>query len=380
MEKEIIACVKDKNIKYIHSGQISKYVFPLERKEAHEKCITHLIIRIFIAAITDDSKTLYLVQKRSKNKDSFPGYYTDSASGHVKYRKDLKLKDIKQDALRELEEEFGINPNEVKDINFYSLSTEKNKNVKEVAYIFLGFVNPDVNLIPDKEELDVSNSGFYTKEELKLILDDENSIDYSKKIWNELINMDLQKKFILTSSDKKRDNESSKVALLIGRFQPLHHGHIYIINFILKNHNKIKIGIGSSQLSHKKNDPFTSDERMAFIETALEKRDINPKRYHIYKIPDIFDAQRWVDHVISIVGNFDILYSNSDWVRELFLNKGYELGKKLGIFKKKFNGTNIRTLISKNNESWTKLVPNEVVSLIKQFNGPERIRTLYKGK
>ena len=153
---------------------------------------------------------------------------------------------------------------------------------------------------------------------------------------------------------------------------------MHILKNILKNHEKIKIGIGSSQLSNTKNDPFTSKERRQFIDALLKKRNIDSKQYEIVDIPDIFDAKKWVKHVVSTVGEFDVIYSNSDWVRDLFLKNGFILGRKLEIFKKKYNGTNVRNLISKNNKNWTKLVPKEVVNLIRDFKGIERINHLYK--
>jgi nicotinamide-nucleotide adenylyltransferase len=110
------------------------------------------------------------------------------------------------------------------------------------------------------------------------------------------------------------------------------------------------------------------------LRAALEKRNI--KNYEIHGIPDIFNAKKWVDHVVSIVGDFDIVYSNSDWVRTLFQNKGYRVGKKLTIFKNKYNATNVRKLITKENQNWKSLVPNEVVSLINQYDGIERIKSL----
>ena len=167
-------------------------------------------------------------------------------------------------------------------------------------------------------------------------------------------------------------------ALFIGRFQPLHHGHIYVLNKIFKGYKKIKIGIGSSQLSKTKTDPFTSEERVSFINSALKERNINPDRFEIFAIPDIFNANKWVDHVISIVGDFDTIYSNSDWVRQLFQNKGFIIGEKLEIFKKKYNATNVRKLISKDNRNWTVLVPKEVVNLIKGYDGIQRIKSLYE--
>ena len=378
MVEEIIACISDEHIKFLHSGQISKYIFPLERSKAHKQGVSHLIIRFFIIAKSKDKGTLYLVQKRSQTKDTFPGYYTDSASGHVKYRSNLRLKDIKNDALRELEEEFGIPPRKVSQIQFYALSPEKNENITEIAYIFLGVVDEEINLKPDENELDIINSRFYTKKELKSILEEEDAVDYSKDIWNVLTEMDMNEK--LRNFNLKCEQINEDIAFFIGRFQPLHHGHIYIINYILKRYSKLKIGIGSSQLSYQKNDPFTGEERVAFIRAAMETRNIEDSRFAIYKIPDIFNAQKWVEHVISIAGHFDIIYSNSDWVRELFINKGYRVGKKLGIFKKKFNGSNIRNLINKKDSSWTRLVPKEIVNLITKFDGLERISSLYNKK
>jgi nicotinamide-nucleotide adenylyltransferase len=113
---------------------------------------------------------------------------------------------------------------------------------------------------------------------------------------------------------------------------------------------------------------------------VLKKRNIDPQRYEIVEIPDIFDAKKWVNHVVSTVGEFNVVYSNSDWVRNLFLNKGYKLGGKLEIFKKKYNGTNVRKLISRNDKKWTTLVPQEVVSLIRDFDGIVRIKELYKAE
>jgi len=158
----------------------------------------------------------------------------------------------------------------------------------------------------------------------------------------------------------------------------LHHGHIYLIKRILKSYDLLKIGIGSSQLSHTINDPFTSDERKQFLIAALKKREISPDLYKIFEIPDIFNAQQWPTHVSSIVGEFDIVYSNSDWVRQLFQRKGINLGEKLVIFKNKFNGSHIRKLMIKDDKGWVKLIPKEVVDLINKFDGVDRVKSSNK--
>ena len=375
MVEEILACIEDKNIKYLESGQISKYIFPASRKDAHENKISHLIIRFFILAIKPDGQVLYLVQKRGIKKKSYPEHFTDSASGHVIFKKDLTLRDVKENAIRELEEEFGIQRKAIKSIIFYDLNTEEDDSTKEVAYIFFGLINEDVELNPDPNELEVNGSRFYTKIELENLLEKEKSVDYSKKIWKKLLNVDVRALF-KKESDFVQEKEK-EIALFIGRFQPLTHGHVYVIKKILDLYNQIKIGIGSSQLSNTKNDPFTSEERQQFIVAALKKRNISPVRYKIYDIPDIFNAAKWVDHVASIVGDFEVVFSNDDWVRELFQNKGFKVGKKITIFKKKYNATNVRNLIYEEDKTWLNLVPKEVVNLINQHNGIDRIKALY---
>ena len=377
MKDEIIACIEDKDIKYLHSGQVSKYIFPMGRKKAHEKKTSHLIIRFFILTKNSDNEILYLVQKRGKNRSSYPEHFTDSASGHVNYKSKLNMASIKENALRELTEEFGIARKAVKNMNFYEMNVEKDNANTEIAYVFFGLVDNDAILKPDPKELDVKESKFYTKEELIKILANRKTVAYAKSTWNELLKSDINTLF---KTDVKKSEQRNEIALFIGRFQPLHHGHVHVLKNILKFHDKIKIGIGSSQLSNTKNDPFTSKERRQFIDAVLKKRNITSKQYEIVDIPDIFDSQNWVKHVVSTVGEFKVIYSNSDWVRNLFLKNGFTLGRKLEIFKKKYNGTNVRKSISKDNKNWTKLVPKEVVNLMRDFKGIERIKHLYKSE
>ena len=65
----------------------------------HNKQLIHRAIGIVVL----NNKGQVLLQKRSKNKDTYPGFYTISTSGHVD-----KGETYKQTAQRELFEELGI--------------------------------------------------------------------------------------------------------------------------------------------------------------------------------------------------------------------------------------------------------------------------------
>ncbi|MHA1147020.1 MAG: nicotinamide-nucleotide adenylyltransferase [Promethearchaeota archaeon] len=371
MEDELLTCIKYEDIKYLESGQISKYVFPVPRKKAHQERISHLIVRFFVITVTPQEEILYLVQKRGKQKKGHPEYFTDSASGHVVYEDDMDLDKIKLNAIRELEEEFGIPEEKIKKVIFRGLEIEKNSFSGEIAYIFYGLVDNDVKLNPNPDELEINGSKFYNKKELKTLFEKEKVVDYSRIIWQSILNTD----FLSLFDEKEFISKKEKIALFIGRFQPLHKGHLFVIKEILKRVKQLKIGIGSAQISHTLNDPFTAEERKQFLVRTLNRLGYKG-RYRIYQIPDIFNAKKWVDYVISVVGHVDIIYSNNEWVRELFLNKGYKISNKIILEMKKYNGSIIRNSILEDTDNWKKLVPKEVENIIKDINGIERLKKL----
>ena len=75
----------------------------IERTTAHEKGILHRTSHVWICR-KHNSNIQILLQKRSRNKDSNPGCYDISSAGHIPAGSDFI-----DSALRELQEELGIN-------------------------------------------------------------------------------------------------------------------------------------------------------------------------------------------------------------------------------------------------------------------------------
>ena len=160
-------------------------------------------------------------------------------------------------------------------------------------------------------------------------------------------------------------------ALFIGRFQPFHKGHLKAIKYLSDKYDEIIIGVGSSQYSNTVENPFSSDERMLMIRESLKQENI--KNYKIILIPDIHNPPKWVDHVLSIISDFDVVVTNNDLTKKLFLEKGFKIKKTLLYNKKEYSGRVIRKRIS-DNESWENFVPKPCIQIIK--NCDKRIKEL----
>lgn len=160
-------------------------------------------------------------------------------------------------------------------------------------------------------------------------------------------------------------------ALLIGRFQPFHKGHLYLIQDLSHTYTQVIIGVGSSQYSHTADNPFSFEERREMITRSLANTGII--NYRILAIPDIHNPPRWVDHVLTYVSDFDVVISNNPETCRLFQEKGFTV-KRTPLYKRnQYSGKEIRSRLSAG-ARWTSLVPEQVAEIIKEINGQERFK------
>lgn len=88
------------------------------------------------------------------------------------------------------------------------------------------------------------------------------------------------------------------VAVLIGRFQPVHNVHVELMKEAKRRAKKIVIIVGSADQPRTFKNPFTFEERSAMISAALEDAGFSPG--------DIFDT--------VIRSNIDTRYDDDAWV------------------------------------------------------------------
>ena len=159
-------------------------------------------------------------------------------------------------------------------------------------------------------------------------------------------------------------------ALIIGRFQPIHNGHMEMIRRAVKKYELI-IAIGSPLKSHTVDNPFTGGERYEMILRSLKKDGINAL---IIPVPDIEYNAVWASHVMSLCPDFDVVLSNNPLTIELF--SPHKRVIETGMFsRKEYSGREIRRRMMEGDD-WDDLVPQAVSEYIRKIGGEERITYL----
>ena len=161
--------------------------------------------------------------------------------------------------------------------------------------------------------------------------------------------------------------------LFIGRFQPFHLGHLEAVQFGLSHAENLWVGIGSSDKSNEKRNPFSADERKEMILSSLESTML--KRIKVFYIPDIYDHEKWTYHIDSIVPKYDIVFSNDNFTLTLYQKRGIKTMKVPLKEREKFSGTYIREMIA-TGKNWKEFVSEGTKNVLLKIDAERRLEKI----
>ena len=161
--------------------------------------------------------------------------------------------------------------------------------------------------------------------------------------------------------------------LLIGRFQPFHLGHLEALQFALSRVEKLWVGLGSSNKPSQKNNPFSAEERKKMILSSID--DSMNEKISIYFIPDLNNHIRWIERIDAIVPSFDIVFSNDELTKHLYLKRNVQVISIPFLKRDVLSGTNIRNLII-SDQKWDHLVPEGTKNFLINTNAKECLKNL----
>jgi nicotinamide-nucleotide adenylyltransferase len=163
------------------------------------------------------------------------------------------------------------------------------------------------------------------------------------------------------------------VALLPGRFQPFHHGHVAIAQSAVGDGHELLVMIGSAQEAVTWENPFSAGERHEMVVAGMAAAGIEPRA--IVAVEDINDDDRWVAHVVARLGPFDCVYSANALVQRFFGAAGYTVIAVELQHRRAWEGAAIRQALAAAGD-WEAALQPEVAALVQRYGGPERLRSL----
>lgn len=156
-----------------------------------------------------------------------------------------------------------------------------------------------------------------------------------------------------------------EIALVIGRFQPFHKGHLFLIKKALTIASKLVIGIGSSNVVDGDN-PLSYRTRRSMILTVFKREGLQERLLMIVPIPDVPHDDEWLHINQKRVGHFDVSIGNNDWVNGIFKKASIPVIEVPYLKKALYSGTAIRMLV-KEGKPWKDRIPHYLVKPIAYF-------------
>lgn len=97
------------------------------------------------------------------------------------------------------------------------------------------------------------------------------------------------------------NSQKKKLGLVLGRFQPLHQGHLQLINIAFQENDEMVICIGSAQIA----DPLHIKERHVRLEGQLEALGYPKDKFRIVDLVDPEPMEIWPRYVKEVCGITD---------------------------------------------------------------------------
>lgn len=153
--------------------------------------------------------------------------------------------------------------------------------------------------------------------------------------------------------------------LLVGRFQPFHNGHLYLIRHALKRVNSLIIGIGSANI-YDENNPLHYEERKAIIEKVIKEEKIFHLIDSIIAVNDYYDDNLWYEYIVKKIGKINVVVGNNEWTNRIFESRKHSI-LRVGYYKRYlYEGEKIRRLI-KEKKNWQNRLPDYLRPITKKY-------------
>lgn len=155
-------------------------------------------------------------------------------------------------------------------------------------------------------------------------------------------------------------------AVVVGRFQPFHLGHRYLLEYALQGADKVVVAIGSSNV-HNLDNPYSYTDRAAMVQQVIAHEGWSDRVEKVVPLPDYPDDQEWVRQLELRVGAFEHVVGNNDWTNRVLAAAGYGVVTLPDLDRERYQGTHIRAAM-RAGEPWHDRVPVYLVEFLEALH------------
>jgi nicotinamide mononucleotide adenylyltransferase len=161
---------------------------------------------------------------------------------------------------------------------------------------------------------------------------------------------------------------------MIARWQPVHLGHLVVLQVLCQRAETVKIGVGSANVQNVRS-PFNLSEVSEMLDLVLAGYD----NCLYIPLPDLNDGPRWREMVVEKFGQLEVFFTANPYVRDL-LKEVYTIRHPVEIVPAEkripVTGTQVRIAFAKG-EPYQHLLPESVAAYLEKNNLIDRFRQQY---
>ncbi|GAB6148376.1 nicotinamide-nucleotide adenylyltransferase [Stetteria hydrogenophila] len=168
-------------------------------------------------------------------------------------------------------------------------------------------------------------------------------------------------------------------ALLYGRFQPFHRGHVAIALWAFREagFDELVFLVGMASESYTRRNPFTAGERIEMIRLSMRDAGIPLDRVITATIPTLETSIGLAGYVLSYVPRVDALITGNTILARIFRDHGLRVLTPPAFRRGEWNGGRVRRLLALGDPAWREAVTPSVAEYLESIGAPGRLRDLY---
>jgi len=169
-------------------------------------------------------------------------------------------------------------------------------------------------------------------------------------------------------------------ALIYGRFQPFHRGHVSLVKWAFEQgFDEVVLLIGMASENYTARNPFTAGERIEMARLSARDEGIPLEKIITATIETLEVSIGCAYYVLSYIPKVKAILTRNPVIGKAFSDAGIKVIIPPTFNRDEWRGERIRAMIAEGDPRWKEAVTPSVARFIEEIGGAERIRRITSG-